>query len=140
MLRSELPQRCRRLQAERASEDRQKKESIVLLRFLGEAGIYLPDRDAIKFTALSGGDALGCFVTRSALEVIGCTPSDRPEALIARFQQNRALMELAATVKYQRSPAGSIIELEAGDFQDLSQDLTRRLTPSRPGKTFDMEG
>jgi len=114
--------------------------STVLLRFLGEAGIYLPDRDAVKFTALSGGDALDCFVTRSALEVIGCAASDRTEALIARFQQNRALMELAATVKYQRSPAGSVIELEAGDLQDLSQDLTRRLTPSRPGKTFDMEG
>jgi hypothetical protein len=112
----------------------------VLLRFLGEAGVYFPDRDAIKFTALSGGDALDCFVTRSALEVIGCVAGERPATMIARFQQNRALLELAATVKYQRSPAGSIIELEAGDLQDLSQDLTRRLTPSRPGKTFDMEG
>ncbi|WP_395018488.1 DUF1488 family protein [Dongia sp.] len=116
------------------------KVTAVLLRFLGEAGIYFPDRDAIRFTALSGGDALDCFVTRSALEVIGCSQSDRPAALIARFQQNRALIELAATVKYQRSPAGSVIALEAGDLQDLSQDLTRRLTPSRPGKTFDMEG
>jgi hypothetical protein len=114
--------------------------SVVLLRFLGETSIYLPDRDAVKFTALSGGDALDCFVTRSALEVIGCTASDGPQALVARFQQNRALMELAATVKYQHSPAGSVIELEARDLQDLSQDLTRRLTPSRPGKTFDMEG
>jgi len=112
----------------------------VLLRFLGETGVYLPDRDAIKFTALSGGDALDCTVTRSALEVIGCGAGDRPEALVARFQQNRALLELAANVKYQRSPAGSVIELEAADLQDLSQDLTRRLTPSRPGKTFDMEG
>jgi len=112
----------------------------VLLRFLGKAGVYFPDRDAIKFTALSGGDALDCFVTRSALEVIGCVAGERPATMIARFQQNRALLELAATVKYQRSPAGSIIELEAGDLQDLSQDLTRRLTPSRPGKTFDMEG
>lgn len=112
----------------------------MLLRFLGEAGIYLPDRDAIKFTALSGGDALDCFVTRSALEMIGCTAGDGPRALIARFQQNRALLELAATVKYQRSPAGSVIELEVGDLHDLSQDLTRRLTPSGPRKTFDMEG
>ena len=112
----------------------------MLLRFLGEAGIYLPDRDAIKFTALSGGDALDCFVTRSALEFIGCIARDGPETLIARFQENRALLELAAMVKYQRSPEGSVIELEAGDFQDLSQDLTRRLAPSRPGKTFDMEG
>jgi hypothetical protein len=111
----------------------------VLLRFLGEAGIYFPDRDAIKFTALSGGDALNCYVTRSALEVIGCMTADRPDALIKRFQQNRALMELAATVKYQRSPAGSVIELEARDLRDLSQDLTRGLAPSRPGKSFDME-
>src|SRR5206468_1164677 len=89
--------------AERAAlkRTRHQKVSIVLLRFLGEASIYLPDRDAIKFTALSGGDALDCFVTRSALEVIGCTASDGPQALIARFQQNRALLELAATVKYQ---------------------------------------
>jgi hypothetical protein len=117
-----------------------KKVSVVLLRFLGEAGIYLPDRDAIKFTALSGGDALDCFVTRSALEVIGCTAGDGPQALIARFQQNRALLELAAAMKYQRSLAGSVIELEVGDLHDLSQDLTRRLTPSGPRKTFDMEG
>jgi hypothetical protein len=117
-----------------------KKVSVVLLRFLGEAGIYLPDRDAVKFTALSGGDALDCFVTRSALEVVGCAAGDGTEALITRFQQNRALLELAVTRKYQRSPAGSVIELEAGDLQGLSQDLTRRLTPSRPGKTFDMEG
>jgi hypothetical protein len=110
------------------------------LRFLGEAGIYLPDRDAIKFTALSGGDALDCYATRSALEVIGCNAGDRPETLIKRFQQSRALLELAATTKYRRSPAGSVIELEAADFQDLSQDLTRGLTPSRPGKKFDMEG
>jgi hypothetical protein len=123
-----------------SARDLHQKVSIVLLRFLGEAGVYLPDRDAVKFTALSGGDALDCFVTRSALEVIGCTARDGTQALLARFQQNRALMELAATVKYQRSPAGSVIELEAGDLQDLSQDLTRRLTPSRPGKTFDMEG
>ena len=109
----------------------------MLLRFLGEAGVYLPDRDAVKFTALSGGDALDCYVTRSALEVIGCTATDRTAAVIWRFQENRALLELAATVKYRRSPAGSIISLEAGDLQDLSQDLTRRISPSRPGKTFD---
>ena len=112
----------------------------MLLRFLGEAGIYLPDRDAVKFTALSGGDALECYVNRSALEVIGCNAGDGPQTLVVRFQQNRALLELAATVKYRRSPAGSMIVLEAGDLQDLSQDLTRRLTSSRPGKTFDMEG
>lgn len=112
----------------------------LLLRFLGEAGIYLPDRDAIKFTALSGGDALDCFVTRAALEVIGCAAEDVPAALVVRFQQNRALLELAATAKYQRSPAGSVITLEAADLQDLSQDLTRQLAPSRPAKSFDMEG
>ena len=112
----------------------------MLLRFLGEAGVYLPDRDAVKFTALSGGDALDCYVMRSALEVIGCTAAEGPQALCERFQQNRALIELAATVKYRRSPAGSVIVLEAADLQDLSQDLTRRLVTSRPGKTFDMEG
>ena len=110
------------------------------MRFLGEAGVYLPDRDAVKFTALSGGDAVDCFVNRSALEVIGAGAADRTERLLALFQQNRALMELAASVKYQRSPAGSVIEIKAGDLQNLSQDLTRRLTPSRPGKSFDMEG
>ena len=112
----------------------------MLLRFLGEAGVYLPDRDAVKFTALSGGDALDCYVMRSALEVIGCTAAHAPQVLCERFRQNRALMELAATEKYRRSPAGSVIVLEAVDLQDLSQDLTRRLVPSRPGKTFDMEG
>ena len=112
----------------------------MLLRFLGEAGIYLPDRDSIKFTALSGGDALDCYVTRSVLEVIGCGAKDPTDRLVARFQQNRPLIELAATAKYERSRPGSAIELEAKDLQGLSQDLTRRLAHRRPGKTFDMEG
>ena len=112
----------------------------MLLRFIGDSGVYFPERDAIRFTALAGGDALGCFVTRSALQAIGCAGGDRAEILVDRFESNRALVELAATVKYRRSRPGSAIELEGRDLAGLSQDLTRRLKRSFSGQSFDMEG
>jgi hypothetical protein len=115
-------------------------EAVMLLRFLGEIGVYIPERDAIQFTALSGGDLLDCYVTRSALEVIGCDQRDRAESLVDRFQDHRALIELAATVKDRRSRPGSILKLEGPDLQGLSQDLTQRLRPGFSPKSFDMEG
>jgi hypothetical protein len=112
----------------------------MLLKFLGDIGVYLPEKDAIKFTALSGGDALDCFVTRSALDALGCDPKDRPEILVDRFEHNRALLERAAVKKYHRSRPGSPVSLECIDLQGLSQDLTRGLPCGFSRRSFDMEG
>lgn len=73
------------------------------LQFIGETGVYLPRKDAIRITALTVGSHIGCFATRSALEAIGCTPNDPPRKLVDRFEENRLLFEIAALIKYRRS-------------------------------------
>src|SRR4249919_2928576 len=73
------------------------------LQFLGETGVYLPHKDAIRITALTVGSHIGCFATRSALSAIGCTRDDPPRTLVDRFEQNRLLFEIAAMIKYRRA-------------------------------------
>jgi hypothetical protein len=73
------------------------------LQFLSEVGVYIPRRDAIKFTALTPSAHISCYTTRSALTAIGCTTSDSPVKLIERFQENRLTIEIAAMIKYRRS-------------------------------------
>jgi hypothetical protein len=74
-----------------------------MLQFLGETGVYLPQKDAIRITALTVGAHIGCLATRSALSAIGCTREDTPRALVDRFEENRLLFEIAAMIKYRRS-------------------------------------
>jgi len=73
------------------------------LQFLSEVGVYVPRRDAIKFTALTPSSHISCYTTRSALTAIGCTDADSPGRLIERFQENRLTIEIAAMIKYRRS-------------------------------------
>ena len=73
------------------------------LQFLSEAGVYIPRRDAIKFTALTPSSHISCYTTRSALSAIGCTAADSPIELIERFQENRLSIEIAALIKYRRA-------------------------------------
>jgi hypothetical protein len=88
------------------------------LQFLGETGVYLPQEDAIKITALTVGAHIGCFATRSALEAIGCTRDDPPRKLVDRFEQNRLLFEIAAMIKYRRSTNPKVATLVISD-EDL---------------------
>ena len=91
------------------------------LQFLGESGVYLPQKDAIRITALTVGSHIGCFATRSALEAIGCTREDPPRKLIDRFEQNRLLFEIAAMIKYRRStnPKVSVLHISDEDLRNL---------------------
>jgi Protein of unknown function (DUF1488) len=73
------------------------------LQFVAEVGVYIPRRDAIKFTALTPSAHIDCFTTRSALAAIGCNQSDTPWELVERFQKNRLSIEIAALIKYRRS-------------------------------------
>jgi hypothetical protein len=75
------------------------------LQFLSEVGVYVPRRDAVKFTALTSSSHIPCYITRSALAAIGCTVSDSPIELVERFQENRLTVEIAAMIKYRRSTA-----------------------------------
>ncbi len=73
------------------------------LEFLAEVGVYMPRRDAVKFTALTPSSHIECYTTRSALTAIGCTVSDSPGEIVKRFQENRLSIEIAALIKYRRS-------------------------------------
>jgi len=73
------------------------------LQFLSTDGVYVPRRDAIKFTALTPSAHISCYTTRSALRAIGCTVGDSPIELVERFQENRLSIEIAAMIKYRRS-------------------------------------
>ena len=91
------------------------------LQFIGETGVYLPHKDAIRITALTVGSHIGCLATRSALEAIGCTREDPPRKLIDRFEQNRVLFEIAAMIKYRRltNPKVSVLHISDEDLKSL---------------------
>jgi hypothetical protein len=91
------------------------------LQFIGETGVYLPQKDAIRITALTVGAHIGCLATRSALRAIGCTREDPPRALVDRFEQNRLLFEIAAMIKYRRStnPKLSTLLISDEDLKNL---------------------
>lgn len=91
------------------------------LQFIGETGVYLPQKDAIRITALTVGAHIGCLATRSALSAIGCTREDTPRTLVDRFEQNRLLFEIAAMIKYRRStnPKVATILISDEDLKNL---------------------
>jgi hypothetical protein len=86
------------------------------INFIGEAGVYLRARDAIKIVALDGERVIDCYVTRSALDAIGCPDEAGPD-LIRHFQRERDAIEIAAMVKYRRALAPTVeINIEAADL------------------------
>ncbi len=103
------------------------------LQFIGETGVYLPQKDAIRITALAVGTHIGCFVTRSALNAIGCSRGDKPRALVDRFEEHRLLFEIAAMIKYRRStnPNISSLLIDAVDLKVL-EPARRDAAPRTP--------
>jgi CheY-like chemotaxis protein len=71
-----------------------------MLRFVGDVGIYLPDRDAIVFTALDGRMPVACRVRRSALTALGCGFRATPEELVEGFQSVRKFLERIVRFKW----------------------------------------
>ena len=71
-----------------------------MLRFVGDVGIYLPDRDAIVFTALDGRLPVACRVRRSALTALGCSFRATPQELVDGFQAVRKFLERVARFKW----------------------------------------
>lgn len=100
------------------------------LQFLGETGVYLPQQDAIRITALTVGAHIGCLATRSALSAIGCSRDDPPRKLVDRFEQNRLLFEIAAMIKYRRSTNPNVAMLVISD-----EDLKSLEPAPRPTET-----
>ena len=86
------------------------------LTFIGDECVYLPASDAIRIRAVDGERVVDCYVTRSALGVLGCPDDDGPD-LIRYFQRERDTVEIAAMVKYRRALAPTTeINVEAADL------------------------
>lgn len=100
------------------------------LQFLGETGVYLPQKDAIKITALTPLAHIGCLATRSALSAIGCTREDTPRDLVDRFEKNRILFEIAAMIKYRRSTNPNVSTLVISDEDLKTLEPAPRPTPA----------
>ena len=78
------------------------------LQFLGEVGVYIPKRDAVKFTALHGNDPVACYAKRSALMAFGCHAYDDPMTILRVFEKNRAVLEHSAALKHMEGDLSDI--------------------------------
>jgi hypothetical protein len=86
------------------------------LQFIGEPGLYLPDRDAVKIVAIAGDSVVDCYVTRSALDAIGCASSE-PQEILRVFEARRIDCEIAALVKHRRATTKLVaLEIKADDL------------------------
>jgi len=86
------------------------------LQFIGEVGVYLPDEDAVKITAIAGDSAITCIVTRSALDAIGAASAE-PWQIVKIFEARRIDCEIAALVKYRRATTKlQTLEITAADL------------------------
>lgn len=87
------------------------------LRFVRDT-IYLPERDAVKTTAIDGVHVVPCLATRSALIVLGCTDRDGPERMVEKFEHHRPMIESAAVFKHRQGHhrhSGAVV-IEEGDL------------------------
>jgi CheY-like chemotaxis protein len=104
-----------------------------MLRFVGDVGIYLPDRDSIAFTALDGRMPVACRVRRSALTALGCSFRATPQELVDGFQSVRKVLERIARFKWNtgrisrgvdRQPVVNIEDADIYNFGHLKEPNT----------------
>jgi hypothetical protein len=97
-------------------------EGEMSLQFIGDAGVYFPERDAVKVTAIAGDSVIDCYVTRSALEAIGCKPTDEAQHIVGQFEKRRLDCEIAAMVKFRRATAKLVsMEITAADLAGIDR-------------------
>jgi hypothetical protein len=87
------------------------------LRFVRDTA-YLPERDAVKTTAIDGHKLVSCLATRSALIVLGCDQADGPERMVQKFEHHRPMIESAAAFKHRRGDHGrsGTVSIEGRDL------------------------
>jgi hypothetical protein len=92
------------------------------LQFIGDAGVYLPNRDAVKITAIAGDSVIDCYVTRSGLDALGCNGSAEALSILKTFEARRLDCEIAALVKFRRATAKVLaLEINAADLAVVSK-------------------
>ena len=67
-----------------------------MIQFIGDAGVYIPAEDAIKFTAVDNDEPVSFFATRACLVAVGARPFWDPERLLGYFEQHRLIFHLSA--------------------------------------------
>jgi hypothetical protein len=97
-----------------------------MLKFVGDIGLYLPDRDVIRFTALNGRTIIGCYVGTSALDALGGSKADSPMELVDRFHRYRDLFQRVARFKWgngqtARSDTETTVTIEEIDLYNYSR-------------------
>jgi hypothetical protein len=98
-----------------------------MLKFVGDIGLYLPDRDAIKFTALDGKTVVGCFAGASALAALGGSENDGPKELVDRFHIYRNLLERVVRSKWdngqkRQGPRNEfVVTIEEADLYEYAR-------------------
>jgi hypothetical protein len=91
------------------------------LQFIGDAGVYLPDRDAVKITAIAGDSVIDCYVTRSGLDALGCNGESLN--ILRTFETRRLDCEIAAMVKFRRATAKVLaLEINAADLAVVEKE------------------
>jgi hypothetical protein len=91
------------------------------LLFMGDAGVYLPHRDAIQFTALDGDRPVLCLVTLAGLVRAGANPTDSVERHLSFFSQKRRQFEQATRAVAATRPSHTLVV----DVDDLDPALFR---------------
>lgn len=71
-----------------------------MLKFVGDIGLYHPERDSIGFTALDGRLVVGCWIRRSALQALGCSGAATADELVGAFQSVRKFLERIVRYKW----------------------------------------
>jgi hypothetical protein len=83
------------------------------LKFVRDT-VYLPERDAVRTTAVDADRVVPCLAMRSALILLGCTDGDGPERMLQKFEQHRPMIECAVAFKHRqghhRSSGAVVIE------------------------------
>jgi hypothetical protein len=115
-----------------------------MLKFVGDIGLYLPDKDAIKFTALDGNTVVGCLVRTSTLAALGARDSDGPKELVDRFHVHRNLLERVARCKWDNGQKKRgrlndlVVTIEEADLYDYTRLQSGRIPGGEAVSTLGM--
>jgi hypothetical protein len=91
------------------------------LTYLGDVGVYLPDKEVIQFTAMDGGRPVLCFVSRAALIKNGANPLADVVALLVYFEANRPQFESYVSRIFMREPSHAIT-VTPFDMDDIGRN------------------
>jgi hypothetical protein len=85
------------------------------LEFVGDAPVYVPETDSVKFMAVHSGGTVSCFARRSALIALGCQAKVNPLMMLQTFEAHRFKLEKTAAKKFLAGSHTEVV-LSASDL------------------------